>query len=145
MYNIKLFFYIFLIISITYIIYNYTQNKIYKLDKIKKINNKYLVIQFDNRLEFFETSDLNKLTSLNKEYCRKHDLDYTLYASYNNNNLPVYWIKVKIIRDILNTENQYDAIIWLDTDAVFSMDKDICTLIKNTDKSFISCVPSEFV
>jgi hypothetical protein len=62
--NNKLFLYFFILITITYMIYNYQRNKIYKYNQIKKINNKYLVIQFDNRLEFFDTSDLNKLTTV---------------------------------------------------------------------------------
>jgi hypothetical protein len=88
-------------------------------------NNDWLIVQYDNR-EFFESfnnvehfsySDYKKLVNVNEKYCKENNFDY-LFSSENYNISP-YWIKVKIIQDLINDpQSKYKGFIWLDTDAV---------------------------
>jgi hypothetical protein len=103
-------------------------------------NNDWLVIQYDNR-EFFESfhnieefnySDFKKLVSINETYCKVNNFDY-LFSSEIYDISP-YWIKVKIIQDLINDPNsKYKGFIWIDTDAVI-INKNIKSVIN--DKSF---------
>lgn len=111
-------------------------------------HNEYLVVQFDNRdfftnvIELFTNSDFNKLIKINKEYCKNHNLDY-IYTKTYDNSLPVYWMKVKIITDLINTTN-YKGIIWLDTDAVFTHNNKSILNILNNKSFYIARDPPEY-
>jgi hypothetical protein len=112
-------------------------------------NNEYLVIQFDNRdfftsiIELFNDNNFHKLIKINENYCKKHKLDYMFISSYDNS-IPIYWMKVKIIRDILNNGSSYKGIIWLDTDAVFTnMNKSILDIFDN-NSFYISKDPPDY-
>ena len=72
----------------------------------------YAIIQYDNR-EL--TGDYLKFTEKNKEYCIKYNYEYIFYNSKYD--MPVYWIKVKLAKDLLET-NKYKGVLWIDTDAV---------------------------
>ena len=116
------------------------------LNYSNKIINKndWLVVQYDNR-EFFEAfhnieefkySDYKKLVNVNEKFCKENNYDY-MFSSENYNISP-YWIKVKIINDLINTpDSKYKGFIWLDTDAVIvnkNTRKNIKSII--SDKSF---------
>jgi hypothetical protein len=59
--------------------------------------------------------------------------------------MPVYWMKVKIITDILNNNSKYKGIIWLDTDAVFTnMNKSIRDILNNNNSFYIGTDPPEY-
>ena len=72
----------------------------------------YAVVQYDNR-------HLNKhkraLQQINKYYCKLHGYEYIFISKTYD--IPLYWVKVKIVKDLLHT-NKYKGILWLDTDAV---------------------------
>lgn len=142
--SIFLFFMIILILLVTFKNYSI---KMYNDIPIK--HNNYLVVQFDNRdfftnvIELFINSDFNKLIKINKDYSKNHNLDYMYTKSYDNT-IPVYWMKVKIITDLINNTD-YKGIIWLDTDAVFTHENKSILDILNNDKSFyISTDPPEY-
>lgn len=110
-------------------------------------NNDYLVIQFDNREFFrnenFNNSDFHKLIKINENYCKKYNFDYIFKSTYDGN-IPVYWMKVKIITDMLNNKSKYKAIIWLDSDAVFTnINKSILDILNNKSM-YISRDPPEY-
>jgi hypothetical protein len=139
---------IFIILFILLLIVIYKNKYIDKYTDIPTKKNDYLLVQFDNReffqnvIETFTNSDFNKLIKVNKEYCNLHNIDY-LYVKKYDNSVPVYWMKVKIITHLINNTD-YKAIIWMDTDAVFThLDKSIFDLINN--KSFyISMDPPQW-
>lgn len=131
---------LFILFVILYIIYR--QSYISNYTNTIKNNNDYLVIQFDNR-EFFNDSDFHILIKRNEQYCKKYNFDYMFISSYDNS-IPVYWMKVKIITDMLNNNSKYKAIIWMDSDAVFThTDKYIFDLL-NDKSMYIAHDPPEY-
>lgn len=89
----------------------------------------WVVIQYDNR-EIKEENQ--KLIDLNKAYCSKHGYDHIMETKLYD--MPPWWIKIKLVKDILNT-HRYEGALWLDTDAVIhNQDKAIDSLILE-DKS----------
>jgi hypothetical protein len=50
-----------------------------------------------------------------QRYCNTLDYDFKYYEKYDAN-VPPYWIKIKIIYDIMMT-NEYDYVMWIDSDA----------------------------
>ena len=77
-------------------------------------NKKFAVVQYDNR-EL--NDDYLLLKKINEKYCSIHNYEYIFLNE--NYDLPAYWIKVKIVKDLLDT-NKYKGILWIDTDAVIS-------------------------
>jgi hypothetical protein len=72
----------------------------------------WVVVQYDNRpLD----ADTEFLRQKNMEYCERHGYKYIFITRHYN--LPPYWIKVKIVRDLLN-KTDCIGVLWLDTDAV---------------------------
>jgi hypothetical protein len=106
-------------------------------------NNDWLVVQYDNR-EFFENNienfnytDYLKIVKINELYCKQNNLDY-LFSS-DQYNISPYWVKVKIIHDLMNNSDiKYKGFIWLDTDAVIINNNKLYNIntITNMDKSF---------
>jgi hypothetical protein len=94
------------------------------------IGNKFLIIQYDNR-EI--NTNTNILININKNYCNSNNYHYIFINK--NYNLPPYWIKVKLVRDYL-ISNNYKGVMWLDTDAVIYNDKIKLEDIINKNKSF---------
>ena len=91
---------------------NITKKNITKKNSSRKKRKTYLVLQYDNRKI---TKQYDILTKINQKYCSLYGYDYILNTKEYN--LPPYWIKVKLVMDLLNT-NRYKGILWLDTDAV---------------------------
>jgi hypothetical protein len=94
-------------------------NNNFSINEIKKINTdsvnniKLLIISFDNR------TTINYMTEHNKnieEYCNKHK--NIKYQFTNNTTKNVYWNKIYLVLEKLMT-NEYDYILWMDTDAIF--------------------------
>jgi len=83
-----------------------------KNNSTRKNKKTYLIVQYDNRKI---SKNFEILTKINQKYCSLYGYDYILDTKEYN--LPPYWIKVKLVRDLLNT-NKYKGILWLDTDAV---------------------------
>lgn len=72
----------------------------------------WLIVQYDNR---HIQDEYVRLIDLNKQYCKRHDYEYMLETTPYD--MPPWWIKVKLVRDLLHT-NRYKGVLWLDTDAV---------------------------
>ena len=139
---------LYIFVIILFVTYSYKNIDYYTNSIIN--NNDYLVLQYDNRdffqniMEYFNPSDYHKLIKVNEEYCLNHNLDYMFLSSYDYD-MPVYWMKVKIITDILNNNSKYKGIIWLDSDAVFTnMDKSIRNVLDNNKSFYIATDPPEF-
>lgn len=93
----------------------YKHNKTKKNIKIiKNIKKTYAIVQYDNRKL---DKNMEILTKINKKYCSLYNYDHIFITKKYN--MPPYWIKVKIVRDLLLT-NKYKGILWLDTDAVIN-------------------------
>jgi len=133
---IKIYIFIFFII-----ILHYTFSKI-NLPYIIN-NNEWIVIQYDNR--DLTNTNFQKLMNKNKLYCNNNNIDY-IYISKNYDMYPPYWVKVKIIYDMMHNDayNKYKGFIWMDTDAVFSDEnKKLSSYINNHDSFYISCDPPD--
>ena len=81
------------------------------LNKINNKKNKILFITFDNR----ENQDYVSIHNYNiNEYVKKFNYEYKYYSHCNKN---VYWCKIHFVLDALKTNN-YDYVVWLDSDTV---------------------------
>jgi hypothetical protein len=72
----------------------------------------WIIVQYDNRII---KDEYKSLISQNKAYCKKYGYDHILETKPYD--LPPYWIKVRLVKDLLAT-NKYKGALWLDTDAV---------------------------
>jgi len=83
-------------------------NKFKSNDKKK---NRILFVTFDNR----ENQEYVKIHNSNIiEYVNKFGYEYKFYTVCNKN---VYWCKIHFVLEALRT-NQYDYVVWLDSDTV---------------------------
>jgi hypothetical protein len=82
------------------------------------------IVQYDDR----ELSKIDQdLMARNQAYCKKHGYEY-IFVSEGYDNLPPYWRKTQLVKDLLFTD-KYSGILWLDTDAcVFDMDRKLSTI-----------------
>jgi hypothetical protein len=82
-------------------------------------NSHIAVVQYDNRASV----RFQKLIAHNALYCRRHGYDHVLRGALAEGSedpyasISPYWAKVKACLDLLE-QHTYDAIVWLDTDAV---------------------------
>jgi hypothetical protein len=76
-----------------------------------KIKNKILIITFDDRNKEPFVIEHNKNV---KQYVNKWGYEYKFFDTCNH---PVYWCKIYMLLDELNT-NKYDYVMWLDSDTV---------------------------
>jgi hypothetical protein len=90
-----------------------------------------VVIQYENRREDY----LEELMSYNVDYCRKQG--YVYYRPLQDFDLPPYWIKILLLKQVLlaNPEAQYIA--WLDSDAVVHDQKRRIESLFPADKDFL--------
>jgi hypothetical protein len=78
----------------------------------KAVIKPFAVVQYDDRhIEKEEQEYMNK----NNSYCKKHGYEY-IFISNGYEDLPPYWRKTSIVKNILST-GKYKGILWLDTDA----------------------------
>jgi hypothetical protein len=96
----------------------------------------WVIVQYDNRV--IKDTDL-KLIDINKNYCLKHGYKHILETKPYY--MPPWWIKVKLVKDILSTNN-YKGALWLDTDAVIH-NQEMCldNLIKKDKSMYYSGDP----
>lgn len=87
-----------------------TNSTILKYDKTRV--KPWVLVQYDNRPI---PDHYKKLIEINKEYCKKYGYEYIFKS--DTYDLPPWWIKVKICKDLLETD-KYSGVMWLDTDAV---------------------------
>ena len=81
------------------------------LDKEVNKKNKILIITYDNRHD----QEYIKIHNNNiKLYIQKWNYEYKFYNTCNKNN---YWCKIHMVLDALKT-NEYDYVMWLDSDTV---------------------------
>ena len=84
------------------------KNKLKSSDKKK---NRILFVTFDNR----ENQEYLKIHNSNiTEYANKFGYEYKFYTTCDKN---VYWCKIHFVLEALGT-NQYDYVVWLDSDTV---------------------------
>lgn len=84
---------------------------------------KILVTQY-----YTENIKYGKLSEeLNKKYCEKYQYDYfvekdteELNKIFRDENIAPQWYKVKLLKDLLDKSDEYDWILFLDADAIFS-------------------------
>uniref|UniRef100_A0A6C0I884 Nucleotide-diphospho-sugar transferase domain-containing protein n=1 Tax=viral metagenome TaxID=1070528 RepID=A0A6C0I884_9ZZZZ len=50
------------------------------------------------------------------DYCNRYSYDYIRLSTYKNVN--VYWSKIFLVRDTLLKKNEYDYVMWLDSDTI---------------------------
>ena len=70
------------------------------------------VIQYEDRRD----DQLEELMSYNIEYCRKQG--YIYYRPFEKIDIPPYWIKVLLVKQIMIAHPDVKTIAWLDSDAV---------------------------
>ena len=93
-------------------------NHPYKISKIKNITeykkNKLLFITYDNRknIEYIDLHNQNL-----KSYCNKWNYDYKFFNYCKHN---TYWCKLYLILNELESNSNYDYIIWLDSDTIIN-------------------------
>ena len=67
-----------------------------------------------------ETRDLTLLPYHNKnitDYCNRHGYDYFFLDKYENElELPIYWKKIQVVKEML--EKNYDYVVWMDSDTM---------------------------
>lgn len=79
--------------------------------KSSKKKNRILFVTFDNR----ENQEYVKIHNSNiTEYVKKFGYEYKFYTTCDKN---VYWCKIHFVLEALET-NQYDYVVWLDSDTV---------------------------
>ena len=94
---------------------------------------KWAIVQYENRPL---SESIKQLIKINKEYCEKHNYTYIFESKLYN--MPPYWIKVLLVKEILETGN-YKGILWMDSDAVINnMNTKFEDLVK-VDRSFYYC------
>lgn len=91
------------------------------------------IVSFDNRTGggYIEDHDKNM-----QKYCNLWGYDYI--RKYDKpDDISVYWYKVQLVRDVLSS-NQYDYVMWIDTDAIISdYSRDLSDIITPYDKDII--------
>ena len=89
---------------------SYTHNK---NDLLKTKKYKIAFITYDDREN--ENFVIQHNVNMNK-YCNKYGYEY-IYISKYPKKLPIYWIKIFFIQDLLNN---YDYVFWLDSDTIIN-------------------------
>ena len=86
------------------------------------------VLQYESR----QDHRLQNLMERNKNICKKTThFTYIRWTSCENNSIPCYWMKVKIVKQLLE-DNTFDGVLWLDSDAVIHDSNRLHDLICNT-------------
>jgi len=120
---------IILIISILIISYFSNNNETFE----DNLLNKVLVIQYDDRKNI--PNNLDKLIKINKKIIYNDNTADYLFINKPSNELPPYWNKVKLVKDLLETKN-YKYVMWLDTDAtIINLKEELLYFIKNLIKN----------
>lgn len=78
------------------------------------------IIQYENR-SVIKVPHLYRLMQMVAKYCYTNNMEYRLYYSYEKD-IPEYWIKVSLLRDLLNEMNDDDYLVWMDSDAFIHRD-----------------------
>jgi hypothetical protein len=88
----------------------------------------YAVVQYEDRDDII----LNELMDINRNICN-NVREFNYIRDTEIYNLPPWWIKVKIVLDLLhNNQGIYDGVVWLDSDAVINRSQDLLELCKTT-------------
>ena len=91
--------------------------------------NKVLVVQYDDRKNI--PQNLDKLLKINKKLILEDTTADYLFINEPSNDLPPYWKKVKLVKDLLKTK-KYKYVMWLDTDAtIINLHEKLYIFIEN--------------
>ena len=95
------------------------------------VNKPWALVQYDNRPI---PDHYKKLIEVNKEYCQKYGYEHILKTDPID--LPPWWIKVQICRDLLNSD-KYNGVMWLDTDVgIFDCSRSLDEFTKDPKMHF---------
>ncbi len=114
-----------------------------KLDKVINKKNKILIITFDDRPHVTYIKLHNKNFS---EYCKSNDIEYKYESTYNKNlNNNPYWYKIYLTKFYLDT-NEYDYIMWVDSDTMIMNNKvDLNKIINSYSSDLFFCDDNQIV
>lgn len=119
----------------------FSQKSLYHYFDNNFSSKKITIVSLDTRKN--ELVDLHNNNVNN--YAMKHNYKYNFYDNLienKNKNFPVYWLKLILIKELMEKENDDDYFLWLDTDAmIIDDDVPIETLINLSPDSsiFIGC------
>lgn len=123
-----------LLVIVLYLLYyllclinNYTYDTSSYCEKLRLIkeNNypskKILIVTLETR-----KSDMLNIHNANiNNYCKDKGYDYIFLDNYENElDLPIYWKKIQVMKDLLTNYKVYDYIMWMDSDTLI-LDPDI--------------------
>lgn len=91
-----------------------------------------LILQYDDRGDVYPD-----LSIKNREYAERMRYDYH-FATTSPYDIPCYWQKIFLVRDMLE---EYDAVLWVDTDAVIHANTPIPYLDSTKDIVFCTDAP----
>jgi len=89
------------------------------------------VIQYENRRD----DQLEELMTYNVDYCRKQGYIYS--RTFDNFDIPPYWIKVLLVKQVMIAHPEVQYIAWLDSDAVVHDQKRRIETLFPADKDFL--------
>ena len=95
----------------------------------------FLVVQYESR----NNKDLRKLMNRNKQICDTTD-KLLYYKGTTDTSLPAYWVKVKLIRNLLLSSDyvHMQGFLWLDSDAVIHDVDGLVNEMNNTETFMMS-------
>jgi hypothetical protein len=101
-------------------------------DPTKKL--RVAMLQIEDRMKpYFEFC-----TNINREYCKKHEIDH-IFMREGPENIPPYWWKVFVFYDLMK-QGKHDIIVWMDSDAfVYSTKVDVRAFFKHYEQTMITC------
>lgn len=101
-----------------------------------------IMIMCDNR----NFSVYKEIKSVNIEYCTKHHINFRYYSTYDDN-IPPYWWKVFIIRDVMiQYADSIKYVCWMDSDAlVFDDDTHFKHFFNSSNTSVYFIGPSDVI
>ncbi len=97
-----------------------------------------IIVQYDNRSD----RALRLLMHYTEDYCLEHG--YTYISPTESYELPTYWIKVALVKKLLETKKRPGrelVVGWVDSDAVFVRNVSVESIMSMAPgKDFVSCL-----
>lgn len=96
------------------------------------VSKKIVIITFENRPLLLNKYHNRSFT----RYATKYDYKYIFLNQYKSD-LPIYWWKIQIVLDYLQTNQDFDYIVWADSDIMVCIDLPIEWIISHTSLPFL--------
>ncbi len=109
----------------------------------EQISNPKSTVNKTKRVAMLQIEDRNDhyfqfCINLNKEYCKKFNIDH-IYLKKGPSDIPPYWWKVQVFLDLMNL-GKHDIICWMDSDAfVYNTDIDIRDIFGEYSETMLVC------